>query len=172
MFTAPFCNFFLYALTCVFMHTRHNTHIHRTIIVLTQTLQPLPDDVMMTMKLCYYDDGMLNRGRENRVVEWVTIGKGQWSRLNFVVLSFIQWFYTSTVSHTLLCRNAYAILMYQKPLIMYNWLESECVDSLTLTLEQFFALLCLFECIELSVRSVDLFSSTQLFYVIVTFEQW
>lgn len=27
----------------------------RTIIVLTQTLQPLPDDVMMTMKLYYYD---------------------------------------------------------------------------------------------------------------------
>lgn len=31
----------------------------RTIIVLTQTLQPLPDDVMMTMKLYYYDDGWL-----------------------------------------------------------------------------------------------------------------
>ena len=25
--------------------------------MLTQTLQPLPDDVMMTMKLYYYDDG-------------------------------------------------------------------------------------------------------------------
>lgn len=24
--------------------------------MLTQTLQPLPDDVMMTMKLCYYDE--------------------------------------------------------------------------------------------------------------------
>lgn len=30
--------------------------------MLTQTLQPLPDDVMMTMKLYYYDDGE-NRGR-------------------------------------------------------------------------------------------------------------
>ncbi|CAI8028533.1 HORMA domain-containing protein 1, partial [Geodia barretti] len=28
----------------------------RTIVVLTQTLKPLPDDVMMTMKLYYYDD--------------------------------------------------------------------------------------------------------------------
>ncbi|KAL5006817.1 hypothetical protein ScPMuIL_015623 [Solemya velum] len=28
----------------------------RTIVVLTQTLQSLPDDVMMTMKLLYYDD--------------------------------------------------------------------------------------------------------------------
>lgn len=28
----------------------------RTIVVLTQTLKPLPDDVMMTMKLMYYDD--------------------------------------------------------------------------------------------------------------------
>lgn len=28
----------------------------RTIVVLTQTLKPLPDDVMMTMKLLYYDD--------------------------------------------------------------------------------------------------------------------
>ncbi|KAL5502281.1 hypothetical protein EMCRGX_G009027 [Ephydatia muelleri] len=28
----------------------------RTIVVLTQTLTPLPDDVMMTMKLLYYDD--------------------------------------------------------------------------------------------------------------------
>ena len=31
--------------------------ICRTIVVLTQTLKPLPDDVMMTMKLLYYDDG-------------------------------------------------------------------------------------------------------------------
>ena len=30
----------------------------RTIVVLTQTLQSLPDDVMMTMKLFYYDDCM------------------------------------------------------------------------------------------------------------------
>ena len=30
----------------------------RTIVVLTQTLKPLPDDVMMTMKLLYYDHGM------------------------------------------------------------------------------------------------------------------
>ena len=29
----------------------------RTIVVLTQTLKPLPDDVMMTMKLLYYDHG-------------------------------------------------------------------------------------------------------------------
>jgi len=29
----------------------------RTIVVLTQSLQSLPDDVMMTMKLLYYDDG-------------------------------------------------------------------------------------------------------------------
>ena len=29
----------------------------RTIVVLTQTLKPLPDDVMMTMKLLYYDNG-------------------------------------------------------------------------------------------------------------------
>ncbi len=31
----------------------------RTIVVLTQSLQSLPDDVMMTMKLLYYDDGMV-----------------------------------------------------------------------------------------------------------------
>ena len=30
----------------------------RTIILLTQTLDSLPDDVMMTMKLLYYDDGI------------------------------------------------------------------------------------------------------------------
>ena len=30
----------------------------RTIVVLTQTLKPLPDDVMMTMKLLYYDHGI------------------------------------------------------------------------------------------------------------------
>ena len=30
----------------------------RTIIVLTQTLQPLPDNVMMTMKILYYDEGI------------------------------------------------------------------------------------------------------------------
>ena len=30
----------------------------RTIIILTQTLESLPDDVMMTMKLLYYDDGI------------------------------------------------------------------------------------------------------------------
>ena len=30
-----------------------------TIVVLTQTLKPLPDDVMMTMKLFYYDDGKI-----------------------------------------------------------------------------------------------------------------
>lgn len=35
----------------------------RTIVVLTQTLKPLPDDVMMTMKLLYYDNG-----------EWVWLG--------------------------------------------------------------------------------------------------
>lgn len=28
-------------------------------MVLTQTLKPLPDDVMMTMKLLYYDDGTI-----------------------------------------------------------------------------------------------------------------
>jgi len=28
----------------------------RTIVVLTQSLQSLPDDVMMTMKLLYYDE--------------------------------------------------------------------------------------------------------------------
>ena len=32
----------------------------RTIIILTQTLEALPDDVMMTMKLLYYDDGRNN----------------------------------------------------------------------------------------------------------------
>ena len=32
----------------------------RTIIILTQTLEALPDDVMMTMKLLYYDDGRKN----------------------------------------------------------------------------------------------------------------
>ena len=31
----------------------------RTIVVLTQTLKPLPDDVMMTMKLLYHDNGEL-----------------------------------------------------------------------------------------------------------------
>ena len=31
----------------------------RTIVVLTQTLKPLPDDVMMTMKLLYYDHGKI-----------------------------------------------------------------------------------------------------------------
>lgn len=30
----------------------------RTIVVLTQNLDSLPDDVMMTMKLLYYDDGL------------------------------------------------------------------------------------------------------------------
>ena len=30
----------------------------RTIVVLTQTLQSLPDEVMMTMKLLYHEDGM------------------------------------------------------------------------------------------------------------------
>ncbi len=29
----------------------------RTIVVLTQTLKSLPDDVIMTMKLLYYEDG-------------------------------------------------------------------------------------------------------------------
>ena len=29
----------------------------RTIVVLTQTLKPLPDEVLMSMKLLYYDDG-------------------------------------------------------------------------------------------------------------------
>ena len=29
----------------------------RTIVVLSQSLQSLPDEVMMTMKLLYYDDG-------------------------------------------------------------------------------------------------------------------
>lgn len=29
----------------------------RTIVVLTQTLKSLPDDVMMTMKLLYFDEG-------------------------------------------------------------------------------------------------------------------
>lgn len=29
----------------------------RTIVVLTQSLHSLPDEVMMTMKLLYYDDG-------------------------------------------------------------------------------------------------------------------
>ena len=33
----------------------------RTIVVLTQTLKPLPDDVMMTMKLLYYDHGKKNK---------------------------------------------------------------------------------------------------------------
>ena len=32
----------------------------RTIVVLTQTLKSLPDDVMMTMKLLYYDDSKLD----------------------------------------------------------------------------------------------------------------
>ena len=32
----------------------------RTIIILTQSLHSLPDDVFMTMKLLYYDDGMSN----------------------------------------------------------------------------------------------------------------
>eukprot|EP00058_Branchiostoma_floridae_P022322 XP_002607812.1 hypothetical protein BRAFLDRAFT_199642 [Branchiostoma floridae] len=32
----------------------------RTIVVLTQSLKALPDDVMMTMKLLYYDDGRLS----------------------------------------------------------------------------------------------------------------
>ena len=32
----------------------------RTIIVLTQSLQPLPDNVMMTMKILYYDEGKLD----------------------------------------------------------------------------------------------------------------
>ena len=31
----------------------------RTIVVLTQTLKPLPDEVLMTMKLLYYDDGIV-----------------------------------------------------------------------------------------------------------------
>lgn len=31
----------------------------RTIILLTQTLDSLPDDIMMTMKLLYYDEGTL-----------------------------------------------------------------------------------------------------------------
>jgi len=30
----------------------------RTIILLTQTLDSLPDNIMMTMKLLYYEDGM------------------------------------------------------------------------------------------------------------------
>ena len=33
------------------------TSLLRTILVLVQTLRPLPDDVMLTMKLLYYDDG-------------------------------------------------------------------------------------------------------------------
>ena len=32
----------------------------RTIVVLTQTLKPLPDDVTMTMKLLYFDDGVFS----------------------------------------------------------------------------------------------------------------
>ena len=31
----------------------------RTIVILSQNLQSLPDEVMMTMKLLYYDDGIL-----------------------------------------------------------------------------------------------------------------
>ena len=31
----------------------------RTLILLTQTLDALPDNVMMTMKLLYYDDGII-----------------------------------------------------------------------------------------------------------------
>ncbi|XP_025087650.1 HORMA domain-containing protein 2-like isoform X2 [Pomacea canaliculata] len=43
------------------MHTTEKTkketiQLLRTIIVLTQSLQPLPDNVMMTMKLLYYDE--------------------------------------------------------------------------------------------------------------------
>ena len=30
----------------------------RTIVVLTQSLSSLPEDIMMTMKLLYYDDGL------------------------------------------------------------------------------------------------------------------
>ncbi|KAK7099160.1 HORMA domain-containing protein 1-like isoform X2 [Littorina saxatilis] len=42
-------------------HSTENTkketiQLLRTIIVLTQTLQPLPDNVMMTMKILYYDE--------------------------------------------------------------------------------------------------------------------
>ena len=32
-------------------------HLLRTIVVLTQTLQSLPDEVMMTTKLLYHEDG-------------------------------------------------------------------------------------------------------------------
>jgi hypothetical protein len=35
----------------------------RTIVVLTQTLKSLPDDVMMTMKLLYFDDGKIEETR-------------------------------------------------------------------------------------------------------------
>ena len=31
----------------------------RTLVVLTQSLEPLPNETMMTMKLFYYDDGLL-----------------------------------------------------------------------------------------------------------------
>ena len=36
-------------------------------MVLTQTLKPLPDDVMMTMKLFYYDDGKISISHHSSV---------------------------------------------------------------------------------------------------------
>lgn len=48
------------------VHTTEQTkketvQLLRTIIVLSQTLQPLPDNVVMTMKIFYYDDGMQSK---------------------------------------------------------------------------------------------------------------
>lgn len=40
----------------------------RTIIVLTQTLKPLPDEALMTIKLFYYDKGMLSVSFRNFLI--------------------------------------------------------------------------------------------------------
>ena len=53
----------------------------RTIVVLTQTLKPLPDDVMMTMKLLYYDQGKCYNNRKHKIkYAW----NGTWPLLPYV----------------------------------------------------------------------------------------
>jgi hypothetical protein len=44
-------------------HPSYPIRLLRTIVVLTQTLKSLPDDVMMTMKLLYFDDGKIEETR-------------------------------------------------------------------------------------------------------------
>lgn len=45
----------------------------RTLIILLQTLRPLPDDVMLTMKLLYYDEGKVIHGQSTVILTRIVI---------------------------------------------------------------------------------------------------